>query len=330
MSFFTNPWAIGIGTNLITALIVWLITHKIEYNQRITLANNEVIYSIKLFMRENEFPSPTIVEAMINSTALKYKIKKNKLHDFPTLSNIFIKEIMDNSLISVSQKNELNSKIEKMKMLYEEIVSEQEKVPKKVKLQFMTPLKNTFFVDNFENFVGWHNYGRGIVIQSNEISHKAGNFSLKKDGNSDPHGGFKKLEESVGLDIVFSGWIFRPSKSAGGLGDRLAIEDNNFNGYGFCIDHSGNRAWIERRDAGTPRRIGQDHPLFTPKNKWYQFKFFMKEGGQFSLKLFDASGKLIRQVESDIDNSYNTFNQVSVHGGYPYYIDNLKVERIVE
>ena len=330
MSFFSNPWVVGIGTSLITALIVWLITHKIEYNQRITLANNEAIYSIRLFMIENEFPPPAIVEAMINSTALKYKVKRNKLHDFSALSNIFIKEITDNALISVSKKRELYSLIEKAKALSETLVSKRERVPKKKEmLQFMIPQKEQLFIDNFENFVGWHNYGKGTVIQSQDIAYK-GNFSLKKDGNSDPNGGFKKMIERVGLEIVFSGWIYRPSQSAGGLGDRLAIEDANFNGYGFCIDHGSNCVWIERRDAGMPKKISPDHFLFTTKNQWYQFKFFMEEGGQFNLKLFLRRGKLFREVNSDIDNSYNSFDQVAIHGGYPYYIDNLKVERIVE
>ena len=56
----------------------------------------------------------------------------------------------------------------------------------------------------------------------------------------------------------------------------------------------------------------------------------MKEGGEFSLELFDKSRKLIRHIDSNADNFYNKFNQVSIHGGYPYYIDNLKVETIVE
>ncbi len=79
-----------------------------------------------------------------------------------------------------------------------------------------------------------------------------------------------------------------------------------------------------------PKKISPDHSLFTTKNQWYQFKFFMEEGGQFILKLFLRRGKLFREVNSDIDNSYNSFDQVAIHGGYPYYIDNLKIEKIVE
>lgn len=184
------------------------------------------------------------------------------------------------------------------------------------------------FLDDFEDEFKWEVYGEGKVVRSSEIVH-SGKSSLKKINRGDPHGGFRNLEKPTHLNILFSGWIYRPSESSTSLGDRLAIEDNNFNGYGFCINHNNNTAHIERRDKGRAKPISKRLNLPALMDQWYKFLFYMKKDGIFTLKLFNKKKDLILELESNIDKGFGFFNRVVVHGGYPYYIDDLKIEKII-
>lgn len=186
--------------------------------------------------------------------------------------------------------------------------------------------RREIFHDDFEDDFKWANYGEGKVIKSEEQFHQ-GKFSLKKINRGDPNGGFRKFENPTHLDILFSGWIFRPSESSTSLGDRLAIEDNSYNGYGFCVNHKNNTAFIERRDKGISRSISSKNSLPTPiRDQWYKFLFYMKREGKFILKLFNEKKKLLQEIESNIDKGFGFFDRVVVHGGYPYYVDDLKIE----
>lgn len=180
--------------------------------------------------------------------------------------------------------------------------------------------------DDFEVFKDWFDYLNGSVTQSDEKYFK-GRFSLKKEGSGDPSGGFKKLARQAGLGLVFSGRIHRPSGYSLKLGDRLSIENADFSGYGFTIAHGSNLAWIERRDEGVARRIGPQVSFNPPRDSWYYFEFYMNVGGFFDLHISVEGSKkdslIIRKVS---DNNYNLFDRVSVHGGSPYYIDDLEVK----
>lgn len=191
------------------------------------------------------------------------------------------------------------------------------------------------FYDGFEEFTGWHDLtndlvkgANGSVEWSSEHVYK-GRHSLKKTTDGDPSGGYKELKEKVGLNILFSGWIYRPSDSRGGKGDRVAIEDENFNGYGLFVHHGKQTLLkIERRDEG---RGGGDNVLksvscSTIKDRWYQFKFYLKEGGRFDICIYDESSREIGKIKDAEDENYNSFDRIVVHGGYEYYLDCLKVE----
>jgi len=97
--------------------------------------------------------------------------------------------------------------------------------------------QRTILDDNFEKFNDWSPYRDGNVFHSDEKSH-TGKCSLKKSGFNDPNGGVKKISK-IGRGILFSGWIYRPSKGDGGPADRLAIEDAKGTGYGFAVRHIG-------------------------------------------------------------------------------------------
>jgi hypothetical protein len=183
------------------------------------------------------------------------------------------------------------------------------------------------FHDVFDSFDGWQDYLRGKVSQSTDITPRVGQYTLKKSDNNDPNGGWKEIGRSVGPGFAFSGWIYRPVKQGGGQADRLAIEDSRNNGYGFAVDRARNTAYIERRDIGEPTRLDPEVPLDNPfVNQWYQFKFCAKAGGWFELCLY-VSDKEIK-VSGVLDQQYSSFDRIVVHGGFPYYVDDLRIDAL--
>ncbi|ABR56644.1 conserved hypothetical protein [Methanococcus aeolicus Nankai-3] len=182
---------------------------------------------------------------------------------------------------------------------------------------------NMIFYDNFENWSGWANYGSGTVYQSNE-QHYSGNYSLKKDNNNDPNGGYKNLSEVVGRDVVISGWIYRPSNYSSGSIDRLGLEDENFNGYTIAVSHGSNKIWTDKRTNGGAATISNKISWNPPEDEWYKFKLYIYSNGTITLSTYYNNGTLGATVSTN-DNTYNSFDRVVIHGGYQYYVDDLEV-----
>ena len=194
----------------------------------------------------------------------------------------------------------------------------------KVKKEFDN--KKLVFVDDFDSFVGWLNYNHGLVTHSNEFSYE-GKYSLKKDKYNDPNGGYKILPLKLELGILFSGWIYRPSGGSGGKMDRIALEDSDFDGYGFGVSHQKKIVQIERRKAGKPTAISMSEFLRPIQDEWYKFEFSLEIDGVINLILKDTSGEKLASV-SVTDYTFNIFDRIVIHGGNPYYIANLKIESL--
>ncbi len=178
--------------------------------------------------------------------------------------------------------------------------------------------------DNFDSDQGWEQYLEGAVARSKDVQAHSGKFCLKKQNNNDPHGGFKRIGQKLGLGFIFSGWIYRPSNQSGGKGDRIAIEDAEFNGYGFGIAHASNFVEIERRDKGAATSISNRVQFNPPQDKWYNFELHANQDGKFSLYLNNSRGDRLVAVDAT-DSTYNEFDRVTIHGGHSYYIDDIKI-----
>lgn len=185
-------------------------------------------------------------------------------------------------------------------------------------------IRNVIFDDKFQNFDGWEPYNDGAILLSNDITPLYGDFCLKKDITNDPHGGFKIIGRKIGLGFVFSGWIYRPSSQKGGKGDRIAIEDESFNGYGFAIAHGANYIAIERREFGISSEIGGRVPFNPPNDSWFNFEFHSTPDGKFALHINDIDGNRLSETTA-VDSKYTLFDRVVIHGGHPYYVDGLKI-----
>lgn len=186
--------------------------------------------------------------------------------------------------------------------------------------------RKIIFSDNFSSDKGWQQYGKGFVSIQQGISKSLGK-ALKKDKNNDPNGGYICIEKKFTNGFCFSGWVYSPSqRGKDAWGDRIAIEGDSFNGYGFAIAQALGWAEIERRDGGNSTiQISERVKFSPPKESWYRFEFSRFKSGEMTLYVYDSFGGKLVEVFAN-DKSYNSFDRITVHGGYPYYIDDLQIK----
>jgi len=342
---------VGLIFSILANILQWRHQRK-QTSWKIEYANKNILNLLKPPINEKAIPPLNVIISLIGCTSDDLKIKKSKLYSVETFYNFIIKEIMDNQNLNSIEKNELIKLVEKQKETiptkrhfpaawiykllhysYTKLGSIEKKVKPIIKPKEKKE-KILLFYDDFEKFQGWDNYEEGKISQSKDFSH-AGKFSLKKDLKVDFHVVYKKLENKIILSdkyyILFSGWIYRHFIPSPNVGDRLAIEDSNFSGYGFCINHGNNKIWIERRDNGKPTVISTICDCYVAKNKWYYFEFFMKEAS-FMLRVWKEGEEIkgiIEELDSFIDMSYSSFDRIAVHGGFPYYVDDIKIEKFI-
>jgi len=328
---------------------------KRESVWKIQMANKEIITYLKGPILNEAYPDSIEVKALIDSKSKEYNIPKKDLYNEKDIFNEMVKILYSQPNLADDKRKNMIKELRKRMFPQNQLLSnEKEREYKKAYIEFQEKIgvsenleinkippssevkkkknKKVIFEDKFELWEGWENYKAGIVVHSKDYHH-SGNYCLKKDSKGDPYGGFKLFKEKVDFgkynEIIFTGWIYRPSMTSPNLGDRLAIEDTDFNGYGFCINHSNNTICIERRDKAKPIIISPILRLdITPKDKWYHFEFHMKKEGKFTLLIFDEIGGLLVDLNSFIDNKHSSFSQVAIHGGFPYYVDDIKIEGI--
>jgi hypothetical protein len=113
MSWLDNAWVVGIGSGIPSGLLVTILLNFTskrkrdrEYQQQISSANREVIFSIRAGIPEGSLPSREVVVALINSTARRYEIESDELYQPREIAEELIKEVMDSSFLSATRKSE--------------------------------------------------------------------------------------------------------------------------------------------------------------------------------------------------------------------------------
>src|SRR5690348_16326917 len=111
MTWFNNGWVVGTATGVVSGLFVSWVSYLVltkkedrEYQQKVLAANRDVIFAIRPGIPEGQIPSREIVIALTNATARRYGIPASALYKPAELVEELIKEIMDSSFISSSQK----------------------------------------------------------------------------------------------------------------------------------------------------------------------------------------------------------------------------------
>ncbi|WP_166388050.1 hypothetical protein [Polaribacter sp. 11A2H] len=134
MEIITNPWVIGIGGGIISGLVVFLITNRIfskkenrEYQQKIEMANKELLYSIRPLIVGQNIPNQDLIDSIIYSTARKYSVKINDLYENEELAEDLTKEILDNPFLNSENKLKYCELTAKLKELDNEEITEQKR-----------------------------------------------------------------------------------------------------------------------------------------------------------------------------------------------------------
>lgn len=122
MNFLNNQWLIGIGTSIISGIIVFFITKKFfstkenkEYSQKVKTANNEILYAIRPLVVQKKIPQIDIINSLILSISNKYNVVVGDLYKITSLINDLINEVMSNAFLSSEQKLELCNLLQGMK-----------------------------------------------------------------------------------------------------------------------------------------------------------------------------------------------------------------------
>ena len=107
---------------LMLAIIVFLLTRhnfsrhgKTDYQKKIEIANNEMLYSIRPLLVEKKVPSKEILGAVRYSTAKKYGVEQNDLYDEFSLTSDLINETIANSFLTSDEKLEFCSLLQSIK-----------------------------------------------------------------------------------------------------------------------------------------------------------------------------------------------------------------------
>jgi hypothetical protein len=196
---------------------------------------------------------------------------------------------------------------------------------------------NTFlFFDDYEdNDVSDYTvYSSGGVQSSNDPIEPAGytsSYSLEKINNSDPNGAWVILGftmDTAANSYSFDGRIFRPSGYTGGASDRWAIEDSGFNGYGPILNHTGNTIAIEERTGGTGSALGSSVSYDPPEDEWYKFTMYFRTGGIFDFYYYSMDESAGDQVTGITDNSTTSFDRLTVHGGFEFLLDEVRIRNL--
>ena len=108
-----NPWIVGIGGGVISSLIVFFITkfflskkENKEYEQKVRLATNEVVYAVRPLVIDKAIPANDVLAALRSAIAVKYGVKVSDIIGIKQLVSILVLEILSNSFLNSSQKNE--------------------------------------------------------------------------------------------------------------------------------------------------------------------------------------------------------------------------------
>ncbi len=176
--------------------------------------------------------------------------------------------------------------------------------------------------DTFETFTGWNTYGSGNFVASTAQA-RTGTQSGLKTGFNDPNGGWKLLPSTINGGFILDVWVYRPSGWSGGPIDRIGIEDAGFNGYSFAANHSGNTLSIDRRTGGAATGIGTSVAFNPPEDSWYRLQL-IRAGVSVVVNAYDGVGTLLATT-SATDSTTSSWDRVVVHGGWEYYVDDMRI-----
>ena len=189
------------------------------------------------------------------------------------------------------------------------------------------PDSTFLFFDDFDTFSGWQNFGSGAVTQNNTTF--PGISTLQKINNCDPNGGYKFLGQTISSFRLITREI-RENTGAGCALNRYGLEGNGFNGYTLrrrAVTNSTGNFGFERRNNGNANNA-QTTNISQPYNAWLRTELTRCEDGILESIGYDDNKTEVGSI-SGVDNTYDTFDKITVRGGLPYFFDFIAVAKFV-
>jgi hypothetical protein len=176
-SILNNSWFTGIVAGVISSLLVYYLTDFLlkkkvnkEYLQKITLANNEILYTLRPLIVQQKIPSKQILNSLFEATSRKYGVKLTDVYSLEMLVDDLTKEVMDNVFLPAEQKYAFCKSINELKIddglneLYDKFFYEEEK--NKISINYVSYLLSivvglliasatfftSFFQENYDKF----------------------------------------------------------------------------------------------------------------------------------------------------------------------------------
>lgn len=177
------------------------------------------------------------------------------------------------------------------------------------------------YVTNFYDFSEWSDFQDGTVSQTEE-QWRRDRVALKKNDNNDPNGGYATLDTSVGRPCRFTSFVYR-SSFGGGDWDRMAVVDSNGDGYGFTLKRGSDTLVVERR-TGHDVASWASGSATMALNEWIYVEVVIM-GSEVYAAAYDSSRNLLGKTSMTDSTHAGPFDRVHVYGGYPYYVDEVRV-----
>jgi len=185
---------------------------------------------------------------------------------------------------------------------------------------------SSVFADSCATADGWEAIGEGRVVAMSDCPGRS-RPCLRKDSGGDPSGAFKSMDVQLSRGFVFDAWLYHCSDRTAGPADRLAVEDDDFNGYGFCLTSGGRSLWIERRDQKKPVVLSKEAVNLAP-NTWYRFRLALERDSTITLHVFDHTNAEVAFVAPIEDRTHMLFERIAIHGGGPFYVRDLSITHV--
>lgn len=188
---------------------------------------------------------------------------------------------------------------------------------------------NTFvFFDDFSTWSGWSDYGTGVV------QHDTTKFSdtkvLSKLSKCDPNGGYKEIGATLSEFRLIAREIRLNEGGTGCSWNRYGLENQDYNGYNIRRNADGagtNKFGFERRNSGSHSNVN-DANFNQPRENWYRTELRRCEAttNNISSTLYNDDRTVIGS-RTGTDTTYDTFDRLTIRGGFPYYVDFMAVAK---
>ncbi len=183
------------------------------------------------------------------------------------------------------------------------------------------------FYDDFEEdtIENW------IIYENPKVSIDCtifGRCVFYKEDGCDPSGVYKALDKTINYPFILEASLYRNELSTCPCNE-VGLIDLLGNGYGTCEcfndDASSNVTLDIRTNYG--RKLLEKVSISNLLNKWYKTYLAWDGKGNFIIRYFDISTNQLLKEFTIKDVNYNEFSNIYIFGGYPYYVDWIRVRK---